>query len=164
METVTGFNFQTAVSTELPTCDVKEANVDSGSDESIVEQFSPITTLLCDDQSIERVCAVIGSLASHWGYFERESIYLISKRLEIFFQDATYTALGKIFVFLLNLCPFHTFFADYAWLVRAIRVLWALGDTAFREITVYFEKIDTTIAPEWMHCHLNVSSCNSSYS
>lgn len=92
------FNFQNNVSVEEPTVHTKKENGDS--DVSIVEQFSPMTTLMCDDQSIETVCAVIGSLASHWGYFERESIYLISKRLEIFFQNSSDTALGKQFVYL----------------------------------------------------------------
>lgn len=82
---------------EEPPVHMKEEDAAGDSDESIVEQFSPMTTLICDDQSIETVCTVIGSLASHWGYFERESIYLISKRLEIFFQNASETALGKLF-------------------------------------------------------------------
>lgn len=89
-------NFQNNVTVEQPTVSMKEENTNCDSDESIAEQFSPMTTLMCDDQSIESICTVIGSMASHWGYFEREIIYLISKRLEIFFQNVSDTALGKL--------------------------------------------------------------------
>lgn len=68
-----------------------------------------MTTLMCDDQSIETVCAVIGSLAAHWGYFERESVYLISKRLEIFFQNASDT-LGKLYADLPQSCYLYDIF------------------------------------------------------
>lgn len=46
---------------------------------------------------------------------------------------------------------------DYEWIVRAARVLWAIGDFAFRELTIYFEKIDTFQTPEWIQCHFNVN-------
>lgn len=43
--------------------------------------------------------------------------------------------------------------------MRVVRLLSALGDFAFRELTVYFNKINPLKVPEYVQCHLNVSDC-----
>lgn len=62
---------------------------------------------------------------------------------------------SSIFSHLVN----FIFSTDYQWLTRVVRVLSALGDFAFRELTVYFNRINTLKVPEYLQCHLNVSDC-----
>lgn len=45
---------------------------------------------------------------------------------------------------------------DFKHLQRYIQILSALGDTAFRELTIYFEHIPFDDLPEWILPHLNV--------
>lgn len=47
---------------------------------------------------------------------------------------------------------------DFKHLKRFIQVLSALGDTAFRELTIYFESIPYDDLPEWILPYLNVCS------
>lgn len=69
----------------------------TGDENLRVEHFSPLTTAKCSDVRLEQVLTVVGGLASKWGYFENEIIFLVSKRLEIFFLTVTEaTILGKI--------------------------------------------------------------------
>lgn len=49
------------------------------------ETYSPYETKACDDHYVPDVCTIIGMFANNWGYFEHETIYLLTKRLEIFF-------------------------------------------------------------------------------
>lgn len=53
------------------------------------EIYSPFETNMCEDRFVDEVCAVIGHLASQWGYVEHEMIFLLSRRLEIFFYSIT---------------------------------------------------------------------------
>lgn len=48
-------------------------------------------------------------------------------------------------------------FPEFQWLSRAILVLCALGDVAFRELTVYFEQVPCDEIPNWILPNLNVS-------
>lgn len=68
--------------------------------ETLPESYSPLTTAKCTDGRLEQVLGVIGGLAAKWGYFENEVVYLVSKRLEIFFLTVTEaTLLGELFIF-----------------------------------------------------------------
>lgn len=103
------------------------------------EIFSPFVTDACDDRFVDDVCTLVGYLAGKWGYFEHEITYLFSKRLEIFFyEDRTNWSKD-----------------DFKWLRRIIQALAALGETAFRELTMYFEHIPYEQFPEWLIAHFN---------
>lgn len=98
------------------------------------EAFSPFVTSACSDRFVDEVCKLIGYLAGKWGYFENETTYLLAKRLEIFFFDDR------------NRWTTH----EFKWLARIIQALTALGETAFRELTTYFEYIPYNQLPEWL--------------
>lgn len=103
------------------------------------EVFSPFVTGACNDRFVEEVCRLIGYLAGKWGYFEHETTFLLAKRLEIFFFDNR------------NRWTTH----EFKWLARITQALTALGENAFRELTLYFEHIPYDQLPEWMIPHLN---------
>lgn len=48
-------------------------------------------------------------------------------------------------------------FSESIWLWRYVQVLAALGESAFRELTQYFDWIPTRELPEWLTPYLNVS-------
>lgn len=98
------------------------------------EIFSPFVTVACGDQFVDEVCRLIGYLAGKWGYFEHETTYLLAKRLEIFFFDEH------------KRWTVH----EFKWLARITQALTALGETAFRELTLYFEYIPYEQIPEWL--------------
>lgn len=103
------------------------------------EVFSPFVTGACSDRYVDEVCKLIGYLAGKWGFFEHETTYLLAKRLEIFFFD-TRTRWST-----------H----EFKWLARITQALAALGETAFRELTLYFEHIPYDQLPEWLIPHLS---------
>lgn len=73
-----------------------------GPDTLLPESYSPLTTAKCSDARLEQVLTVIGGLAVKWGYFENEIVFLVSKRLEIFFLTVTEaTMLGECYIFCL---------------------------------------------------------------
>lgn len=128
---------------------------------SINECFSSFETSICNDQYVNDVCDLVGLMASKWGYFEHEIIYLLSKRLEIFFhENRTWTITGenRTGAHLKQMTQLIYFPAEFQWLSRAILVLCALGDVAFRELTVYFEHIPCDQLPNWILPNLNVMS------
>ena len=53
------------------------------------ELFSPFETQMCEEGYVDELCSVMACLSSKWGYFEHEVIFLLSKRLEIFFHSTT---------------------------------------------------------------------------
>lgn len=60
------------------------------------EMFSSFEAEICDDRFVDDICELIGCFASKWGTFEYEMIYLLSKKLEIFFFEIkTWTITGK---------------------------------------------------------------------
>lgn len=103
------------------------------------EMYSPFVTDACDDRFIDELCSLIGCLSGKWGYFEHEMTYLLYKRLEIFFFEHR------------NPWSAH----DFKWLRRIIQALSALGETAFRELTLYFEYIPYEQYPEWLIPYLS---------
>lgn len=103
------------------------------------EAFSPFVTAACSDRFVDEVCKIIGYLAGKWGYFEHETTYLLAKRLEIFFFDDR------------NRWSTH----EFKWLARTTQALAALGETAFRELTIYFEHIPYEQLPEWLIPHFS---------
>lgn len=65
-----------------------DENADEQPDDEVPDVFSGYHGELCVNEEIaDEMCTVIGSLASLWGYFEHEVIYLLTKRLEIFFYS-----------------------------------------------------------------------------
>lgn len=87
----------------MPSCEEKLVNdgggVEDEQDQSELEQFSALTTLMCADRLVDDVCQVIGNLSAKWGYLERETICLVSRRLEIFFHNSENAALGLFVLF-----------------------------------------------------------------
>lgn len=67
---------------------------DADADDSECEQFSALTTLMCDEKSVDDCCRLIGHLSAKWGYLEREIIYIVARRLEIFFHNSVKLPLG----------------------------------------------------------------------
>lgn len=62
---------------------------------TIDECFSSFEATICNDRYVNDVCDLIGLMASKWGHFEHEIIYLLSRRLEIFFHETkTWTFAG----------------------------------------------------------------------
>lgn len=103
------------------------------------EVFSPFVTGACSERFVEEVCRLLGYLAGKWGYFEHETTYLLSKRLEIFFFDIR------------NRWTTH----EFKWLARITQALTALGENAFRELTLYFDHIPYDQLPESLIPHLS---------
>lgn len=103
--------------------------------------FSPFVTGACSDRYVDEVCKLIGYLAGKWGYFEHECTYLLAKRLEIFFFDNNMRTRWST----------H----EFKWLARITQALAALGETAFRELSLYFEHIPHDQLPEWLIPHLS---------
>lgn len=69
---------------------------------TITECFSSFETSICNDRYVDVLSDLIGSMASKWGYFEYEIIYLLTKRLEIFFYEiTTWTCAGE-FIRIIN--------------------------------------------------------------
>lgn len=93
------------VSQESIVPDASNQNMDSNhppdeetptDNETLPESYSPLTTAKCTDARLEQILNVIGGLAGKWGYFENEIVFLVSKRLEIFFLTVTEaTLLGE---------------------------------------------------------------------
>lgn len=50
------------------------------------QRFSALSSPMCDEKYVDDVCTLIGSAACKWGYLESEIIYVLSKRLEVFFR------------------------------------------------------------------------------
>lgn len=71
--------------TAVPAADNERAAPVGPADTTIPESFSTLTTVKCTDARLDEVLAVIGGMASKWGYFESEVVYLVVKRMEIFF-------------------------------------------------------------------------------
>ncbi|XP_058058681.1 uncharacterized protein LOC131209598 [Anopheles bellator] len=91
-----------------------------------------ITTLICADRLVDRVCRVIGLYAGKWGFVEQECTFLLVERLQRYFQERKTTAI------------------DWNWLSRILRGLWAVGEFAMRELLPYFYQIDSQAVPEWL--------------
>lgn len=56
---------------------------------TINECFSSFDAEMCNSRYTNDVSNLVGLMASKWGYFEHEIIYLLAKRLEIFFHEIT---------------------------------------------------------------------------
>ncbi|KAJ6643144.1 hypothetical protein Bhyg_08100 [Pseudolycoriella hygida] len=104
-------------------------------------KYSSLISRICADKFVDDLCSLVGNMASNWGYFESEIIFVLTKRLEVYFSAFK---TNKIL--------------DYQWLMRVVRLLSALGDHAFRELTVYFHQIDSLKVPEYLQCHLNFTA------
>lgn len=83
-------NVQVHVSNE------KEPKFDVDAKTTISECFSSFDAAMCNDRYVNEVCDLVGLMGSKWGYFEHEMIYMLSKRLEIYFhENTTWTITGK---------------------------------------------------------------------
>ncbi|XP_050100544.1 uncharacterized protein LOC126581122 [Anopheles aquasalis] len=119
----------------------------SESSDGVEEVFNPnsttlesenITTLICDDYLVERVCRVVGLCAGKWGFVEQECTFLLVERLHRYFQER------------------KTVSIDMNWLSRVLRGLWAVGEYAFRELLPYFYQIDSQTIPESLVPHFSI--------
>lgn len=93
------FQEERTLEPEKPKIDATEEKIDLKIvDEPNVKQeyFSAFEAEVCDDRFVDDICELIGCLGSKWGSFEYEMIYLLSKRLEIFFHEVkTWTITGN---------------------------------------------------------------------
>lgn len=105
------------------------------------EECGVITTQMCDFDCVDAVCQCLGRLGSFWGLVERRCCNLIRSRLKEFFSRE-YLQLQW----------------EFEWLIRAFRAMWALGENPFREFSIYFERIDPIVTPEWVLQEFNVST------
>lgn len=64
-------------------------------------KYSSLVTRLCADRFIDDLCGLAGKMASNWGYFESEIIFILTKRLEIYFHS--FHSGSNVGEFLLNL-------------------------------------------------------------
>lgn len=106
-----------------------------------VEPKTKLMTLKCDFSLIEEICRTIGLCAGQWGLFEQHLTYRLSKRMDILMENKS--NLGSI--------------EFYETIYRLASGLWSLGEYAFRELTVHFDKIDPQTAPEYLVPVFNVS-------
>ncbi len=51
-----------------------------------LNKYSSLLTRMCDDRFVDDLCSLVGNMASNWGYFESEIIFILTKRLEIYFN------------------------------------------------------------------------------
>ncbi|XP_037907079.1 uncharacterized protein LOC119649135 isoform X2 [Hermetia illucens] len=102
--------------------------------------FSPYKVDATED-CIESVYSTLGELANNFGYFQSECTFVIVKRMERFFNDRMTLEQN-----------------DYKRLTRITRALLTLGEYAFREITPYLHKVDSSIAPEWIITTFNTGA------
>lgn len=66
-------------------------------------KYSSLLTRMCDDRFVDDLCSLVGSMASNWGYFESEIIFILTKRLEVYFNSFEINnAHGEFGLFLLN--------------------------------------------------------------
>lgn len=84
----------TAVKADIVKESEPKINVDAQA--TINECFSSFDATMCNDRYVNDVCDLVGLMASKWGYFEHEIIYLLAKRLEIWFHKLTkWTIVGE---------------------------------------------------------------------
>lgn len=76
---------------------------------TVEDIYSPFETEMCESERlVEDICRVVGILASQWGCFEHEIVYLLIKRLEIFFHSVTeWSNGGKLNTYHSGLSPNH---------------------------------------------------------
>ncbi|XP_037046683.1 uncharacterized protein LOC119081691 [Bradysia coprophila] len=141
-EVGTSYEVQDFIPVQQPTfVPVSDDKIFQDTKLSLIEtpgKYSSLVTRMCDDRFVDDLCSLVGNMAANWGYFEGEIIFILTKRLEIYF----------------NLMEISNT-PDYQWLMRIVRLLSVLGEYAFRELTVYFDKIDPLVVPECLQCHLN---------
>lgn len=95
--------------------------------------FSNIHSPAVDDRFIEPVCSVLGNISGIWGYQEYEHVYLLNQRMQIFFH---------------NLDPMQWTSEHFNWLTRMLTVVVSIGEVAFRELSIYFERMPYERFPE----------------
>lgn len=103
---------------------------------------SAFCTSAVDDSLVDDVVALIGYLSGMWGHVEHEIIHLLNARMQ-------YT--------LLRLKPSNWTDKDIDWLVRMLKVTVAMGDFAFRELCIYFERLPHDV-PEAIRPYFSVGA------
>lgn len=89
------------VKVDAPTNESEQKSNVVDATSKINECFSTFETAMCNDRYVNDVCDLVGMMGSKWGHFEHEIIYLLAKRLEIFFHEVTtWTITGE--------CILHT--------------------------------------------------------
>lgn len=102
---------------------------------------SNITTMICDSKSIDLVVKTIGMMCNKWGVFEEQLNLLLSSRMETFFG------------------AFDDWFKeDFKTIERMIKCIFAVGEFAFREFSVFLEKIDPSELPESLKTFFNCTA------
>lgn len=69
------------------------------SQKETANKFSSLITCMCADRFVDDLCSLVGNMASNWGYFESEIIFVLTKRMEIYFNAFEITnSLGECFL------------------------------------------------------------------
>ncbi|CRK98442.1 CLUMA_CG011799, isoform A [Clunio marinus] len=138
-ELTEGFETQSYDSSKFKLENHEDASKDSASSRSmtgrndIEDEFNALlstncaSTIKCHEIYVESICEMMGMCASKWIGVEKYLTILIISEVENFVK------INK---------RFKTE-NDFEWLGRVARGLWSLGEFAFRELLIFFEKIDT---------------------
>lgn len=119
----------------------------SGGRNDIEDDFNALlstncaSTIKCSENYVDPVCKLIGMCASKWFGVENYLTVLIISEVE------NYLKINKKII-------------DYDWLGRVIKGLWSLGEFAFREMLVFFEKVETRnlLCSSKLACDINFSA------
>lgn len=72
--------------TFIPATDEKVFQDNKPTPKDTPSKYSSLITRMCDDKFIDDLCSLTGNIASNWGYFESEIIFILTKRLEVYFN------------------------------------------------------------------------------
>lgn len=131
-------NVQGQITPEMADDDVSIKISEVSSEPEIRPPETPkmkLTTVKCHFNVVENLCRTIGMCAGHWGYLEQHLTYLMSKRVDKLSQDKAVISIEEY----------------WESLYRIVSGLWSLGEYSFRELTIYFDKIDPAIVPEYLN-------------
>ncbi|XP_067622956.1 uncharacterized protein Saf6 isoform X2 [Eurosta solidaginis] len=100
-------------------------------DVEIRPDVSPYFASPVDWRYVDELCSTIGHLAASSGFFQKECIFHITRRLHRFFEGRSVST-----------------DRDFKYISRALRGLIALGEYAFREFTPFIYKFNVETVPD----------------
>lgn len=146
--------------------DSTESTRSTGGRNDIEDEFNALlstncaSTIKCTENYVDAVCKLIGMCGSKWLGIEHYLTVLIISEVENYLKinkRITGKQLNKASSIRLIIL-FITL--DYEWLGRLVKGLWSLGEFSFRELLVFFEKVETRnyIIGLKLACDINCSA------
>lgn len=108
-----------------------QADNEQDGDIEVRSEVSPYFASPVDWKHVDDLCDTIGNLATSNGYFQKECIFHITRRLQRFFNGRR-VSIER----------------DFRYISRAVRGLIALGEFAFREFIPFIYKFNVDDVPE----------------